>query len=111
MSAITLLPAPWPRDESFILCPLEAVDEFFPTAYPGIFALLHIGDDQRERLLHLDESSDVRWAVTQARLDPQLARDAPTHVAILHEPARTPEEYLARQIDTIRYRVKFRSAA
>lgn len=111
MSAITLSPAPWPRDESFILCPLGAVDEFFPAAYPGIYALLHIDDENHERLLHLDESSDVRWAVTQARLDPQLARRGPTHVAILHEPARTPEEYLARQIDAVRYRVKFRSAA
>jgi len=111
MSAITLSPAPWARDESFILCPLDAVDEFFPAAYPGIYALLHIDDLNRERLLHLDESSDVRWAVTQARLDPQIARRRPTHVAILHEPARTPEEYLARKIDTARYRVRFRRTA
>jgi hypothetical protein len=111
MSTTSIAPAAWPRDESFILCPLEAVNETFPAVYPGIYALLHIDGTGRETLIHLDESSDVRWAVAQARLDPQIIHRCPTHVAVQHEPARTPEEYLARQIDTVRYRVKFRSAA
>ena len=111
MPATAFPPAAWRRDESFTLCPLAAMNDSLPLAYPGIYALLHIAADGAETTIHVDEGGDLRWAVAQQLARPLVARQRPTHVAIRYEPARTPEEYLTRQIQAARYRVKFKSAA
>jgi hypothetical protein len=111
MPATAHPPATWRRDDSFTLCPLAAMNDALPIAYPGIYALLHIDADGRETTIRVDEGGDVRRAVGQQLTQPLVVRQRPTHVAIRYEPARTPEEYLARRIQTARYRVKFKPAA